>query len=69
MHEMAVFWLRMATALYGVGLLHVMAVLLRRREGFLKPALFAFLIAAVTAFRRDRGDDGLARPPAGRHVL
>ena len=43
MHEMAVFWLRMATALYGVGLLHVMAVLLRRREGFLKPALFAFL--------------------------
>ena len=44
MHEMAVFWLRMATALYGVGLLHVMAVLLRRREGFLKPALFAFLM-------------------------
>src|SRR6202041_1999868 len=50
MHEMAVFWLRMATALYGVGLLHVMAVLLRRREGFLKPALFAFLIAAVLHF-------------------
>src|ERR1700731_387507 len=50
MHEMAVFWLRRATALYGVGLLHVMAVLLRRREGFLKPALFAFLIAAVLHF-------------------
>ena len=50
MHEMAVFWLRMATALYGVGLLHVMAVLLRRREGFLKPALFAFLVAAVLHF-------------------
>src|SRR5579863_5656187 len=50
MHEMAVFWLRMATALYGVGLLHVMAVLLRRREGFLKPALFAFLIAATLHF-------------------
>ena len=50
MHEMAVFWLRMATALYGVGLVHVMAVLLRRKEGFLKPALFAFLIAAVLHF-------------------
>jgi ABC-type uncharacterized transport system permease subunit len=50
MHEMAVFWLRVATALYGVGLLHVMAVLLRRRSGFLKPALFAFLVGAVLHF-------------------
>src|SRR5580704_18257785 len=50
MHEMAVFWLRMATALYGVGLLHVMAVLLRGKAGFLKPALFAFLVAAVLHF-------------------
>jgi len=31
MHEMGVFWLRVATALYGVGLLHVMAVLLRKK--------------------------------------
>ena len=50
MHEMAVFWLRVATALYGVGLLHVMAVLLRRKAGFLKPALFAFLVGAVLHF-------------------
>jgi len=50
MHDMAVFWLRVATALYGVGLLHVMAVLLRRKSGFLKPALFAFLVAAVLHF-------------------
>ena len=44
---MGLFWLRLATLLYGVGLLHVMAVLLRGKSGFLKPALFAFLVAAV----------------------
>ena len=47
---MGLFWLRLATLLYGVGLLHVMAVLLRGKSGFLKPALFAFLIAAVLHF-------------------
>jgi ABC-type uncharacterized transport system permease subunit len=50
MYEMGVFWLRVATALYGVGLLHVMALLLRRKSGFLKPALFAFLIGTVLHF-------------------
>jgi ABC-type transport system involved in cytochrome c biogenesis permease subunit len=47
MYEMGVFWLRVATVLYGVGLLHAMAVLLRGKAGFLKYALFAFLVAAV----------------------
>jgi len=47
MYEMGVFWLRVATALYGVGLLHVIAVLLRHKTGFLKPALFAFLVGVV----------------------
>jgi ABC-type transport system involved in cytochrome c biogenesis permease subunit len=47
MHEMGIFWLRLATALYGVGLLHALAVLLRRKAGFLKPALLAFLVGAV----------------------
>jgi len=47
---MGLFWLRLATLLYGVGLLHVMAVLLRGKSGFLKPALFAFLVAAVLHF-------------------
>jgi ABC-type transport system involved in cytochrome c biogenesis permease subunit len=47
MHEMALFWLRLATALYGVGLLHALAVVLRKKAGFLKPALFAFLVGAV----------------------
>src|SRR5579864_6416348 len=47
---MGLFWLRLATLLYGVGLVHVMAVLLRGKSGFLKPALFAFLVAAVLHF-------------------
>src|SRR5260370_2019664 len=50
MYEMGVFWLRVATALYGVGLLHAMALLLRRKSGFLKYALFAFLVGAVLHF-------------------
>jgi ABC-type transport system involved in cytochrome c biogenesis permease subunit len=50
MHEMGLFWLRIATALYGVGLLHALAVLLRKKAGFLKYALFAFLIGAVLHF-------------------
>jgi len=50
MYETGVFWLRVATALYGVGLLHVIAVLLRKKTGFLKPALFAFLVAVVMHF-------------------
>jgi len=44
---MGVFWLRIATVLYGVGLLHAMAVLLRHKAGFLKYALFAFLVGVV----------------------
>ena len=64
MHEMGVFWLRMATALYGVGLLHVMAVLLRRKAGFLKHALFAFLIAARSALCRHCRAATAARAPA-----
>src|SRR5579864_4898428 len=47
MHEMGVFWLRAATVLYGVGLLHAMAVLLRQKSGFLKYALFAFFVGVV----------------------
>src|SRR6266852_4042060 len=50
MYEMGVFWLRVATALYGVGLLHAMALLLRRKSAFLKPALFAFLVGTVLHF-------------------
>jgi ABC-type transport system involved in cytochrome c biogenesis permease subunit len=47
MHDMGIFWLRIATALYGVGLLHAMAVLLRRKAGFLKYALVAFQAGIV----------------------
>jgi len=47
MHDMGIFWLRVATVLYGVGLLHAMAVLLRRKSGFLKYALLAFQAGVV----------------------
>jgi ABC-type transport system involved in cytochrome c biogenesis permease subunit len=50
MHNMGIFWLRIATALYGVGLLHAMAVLLRRKSGFLKYALVAFQAGVVLHF-------------------
>lgn len=50
MHEMAVFWLRVATVLYGVGLIHVIAVLLRRNSGFHQYALFTFLVGTVLHF-------------------
>ncbi len=50
MHEMGILWLRVATALYGVGLLHALAVLLRKKSGFLKYALFAFSVGAVLHF-------------------
>ena len=50
MHEMGVLWLRVATILYGVGLIHAIAVLLRKKSGFLKYALFAFLVGAVLHF-------------------
>jgi ABC-type transport system involved in cytochrome c biogenesis permease subunit len=50
MHEMGVLWLRVATVLYGVGLIHAITVLLRKKSGFLKYALFAFLVGAVLHF-------------------
>ena len=50
MYGMGVFWLRLATVLYGVGLIHAIAVLLRKKSGFLKYALFAFMVGAVLHF-------------------
>jgi ABC-type uncharacterized transport system permease subunit len=50
MYEMGVFWLRVATGLYFFGLVHVIAVLLRKKSGFLKYALFAFLVGVVLHF-------------------
>src|SRR5438552_12761089 len=47
MHEMGVFWLRAATALYAVGLLDAIVVLLRKKSDFFRFAVFAFLLGAV----------------------
>ena len=47
MHEMGVFWLRVATVLYAVGLLDALVVLLRKKSDFFPIAVFAFLLGAV----------------------
>jgi ABC-type transport system involved in cytochrome c biogenesis permease subunit len=47
MHEMGVFWLRVATVLYAAGLVHAMVVLLRKKADLFPFALAAFHIAVV----------------------
>ncbi len=50
MHDSAIFWLRVATVLYSVGLLHAIFVLARRHAGFFRYALAAFTTAALFHF-------------------
>ncbi len=50
MAEMSVIWLRVAAALYSLGLLHAILTLVRKREHLFRPALAAFSIAAVLHF-------------------
>jgi ABC-type transport system involved in cytochrome c biogenesis permease subunit len=47
MHEMGIFWLRVATALYAVGLIHAIIVVLRRNSQVFSIALGAFCVGAV----------------------
>ena len=47
MAEMSVIWLRVAAALYSLGLLHAILTLVRRREGIFRVALTAFGAGAV----------------------
>lgn len=47
MHEMGIFWLRVATALYAVGLIHAIIVVLRRNSELFRVALGTFCVAAV----------------------
>ncbi|MEN6536899.1 MAG: cytochrome c biogenesis protein CcsA [Bryobacteraceae bacterium] len=47
MHEMSTVWLRFAVVLYSLGLLHAILAILRKRSQLFRPALIAFLIAAV----------------------
>ena len=50
MAEMSVIWLRVAAALYSLGLLHAILTLVRRREHLFRVALGAFGLGAVFHF-------------------
>jgi len=47
MTEFSIFWLRVAVALYAVGLLHATFTVLRRHPAFFKPALAAFCSGVI----------------------
>ena len=47
MAETSVFWLRVAAALYSIGLLHAILTLVRRRQQLFRVALGAFAVGAV----------------------
>ncbi len=47
MHEMSIFWLRAATALYAVGLADAVVTILHRRSPLFRPALAAFSVGVV----------------------
>ena len=50
MAEMSVIWLRVAAALYSVGLLHAILTLVRKREHLFRVALGGFSVGAVFHF-------------------
>ncbi len=50
MAEMSVIWLRVAAALYSLGLLHAILTLVRRREHLFRVALGAFSMGAIFHF-------------------
>jgi ABC-type uncharacterized transport system permease subunit len=50
MAEMSVIWLRVAAALYSLGLLHAILTLVRRREHLFHVALGAFFLGSVFHF-------------------
>ncbi len=50
MAEMSVIWLRVAAALYSLGLLHAILTLVRRREHLFRVALGAFVIGSIFHF-------------------
>ena len=52
MAEMSVIWLRVAAALYSLGLLHAILTLVRRREHLFRVALGAFGLAIYNWMHR-----------------
>ena len=47
MADMSVFWLRVAAALYSIGLLHAIMTLVKRKEQLMRPALLTLALGAV----------------------
>ena len=47
MHELSIFWLRAAAALYSVGLLHAILTVLRRSAPLFPPAIGAFRVGVI----------------------
>ncbi len=47
MHDTSIFWLRVAVALYAVGLLHAILTVLRRHSTLFPQALAAFIVGAT----------------------
>ncbi len=47
MQELSIFWLRVAVALYALGMLHAMITVLRRQTTLFRPALGAFSVAVI----------------------
>src|SRR4051812_32944579 len=47
MHELSVFWLRAAAALYATGLFHTVQVALRKESSIFRPALITFAAGLV----------------------
>ncbi len=47
MHELSVFWLRAAAALYAIGLFHTLQIALRRGSSIFRAALFSFVAGLV----------------------
>jgi len=47
MHDTGLFWLRVATALYAVGLLHALLMLFRKKLDIFRVALFSFIGGAA----------------------
>src|SRR4051812_8127868 len=50
MAEMSVIWLRVAAALYSIGLVHSILTLVKRREHLFRIALAAFTLGSVFHF-------------------
>ena len=47
MQELSIFWLRVAVAMYSLGLIHALVTILRREATMFRPALAAFVVGVI----------------------